>query len=82
MTHVTNNQLVRPQWRDGPLAGWLDPFADWVSAKGYAAYTSYRMILLASCFSRWLKQEAIGIADISPDHVTRYPRHRTQRLRL
>ena len=53
------------------LAGWLDAFADWVSAKGYALYTANRMILLAACFSQWLKQEEIGIADINPDHVAR-----------
>jgi len=81
MTRVTNNQLVRPQWREGPLAGWLDPFADWVSAKGYAPYTSYRKILLASCYSQWLKQEAIELADITPDHPSRYLCCRWQELR-
>ena len=79
--HVEGNQLVRPQWREGPLAGWLDAFADWVSARGYAPYTADRMILLAACFSQWLDQEAIGIADINLDHPARYLRHRTRRLR-
>ena len=81
MIHSTGNQLVRPQWRGGPLADWLDAFADWTAARGYAPSTSHRMILLASCFSQWLKQEAIAIADINPDHATRYLRHRAQRLR-
>ena len=81
MMHSTGNQLVRPQWRGGPLADWLDAFADLTAARGYAPSTSHRMILLASCFSQWLKQEAIAIADINPDHATRYLRHRAQRLR-
>ena len=81
MTRATNNQLVRPQWREGPLAGWLDAFADWVTARGYAPHTSNRMIMLAACFSQWLDQEAIGIADINPDHVARHLEHRTRRLR-
>ncbi len=38
MKHVEGNQLVRPHWSEGPLAGWLDAFADWVSARGYASY--------------------------------------------
>lgn len=81
MKHAEDSQLVRPQWRAGPLADWLDAFADWVSAKGYALYTAHRMILLAACFSQWLEQEEIGIADINPDHVARYLEHRTRRLR-
>ena len=81
MKHAKDNQLVRPQWRKGPLAGWLDAFADWVVARGYAPYTADRMILLAACFSQWLEQEEIGVADIDPDHPARYLRHRTKRLR-
>ena len=34
MKHVKGSQLVRPQWREGPWAGWLDAFADWVTARG------------------------------------------------
>lgn len=81
MKHAKDGQLVRLQWRVGPLAGWLDAFAHWVSAKGYAKYTANRMILLAACFSQWLEQEEVGIADINPDHVARYLEHRTRRLR-
>ena len=81
MKQITGNQRVRPHWREGPLAAWLDAFADWVNALGYAPDTAYRKILLAACFSQWLKQEAIVIADITPDHTDRYLRYRWQRLR-
>ena len=81
MKQITGIQSVRPHWRDGPLAAWLDAFADWVNAQGYAPDTAYRKILLAACFSQWLKQEAIVIADITPDHTDRYLRYRWQRLR-
>ena len=34
MKHSTSNLIVRPQWLEGPLAAWLDPFADRLSAMG------------------------------------------------
>ena len=55
MKQVTGNQRVRPHWREGPLSTWLDAFADWVNAQGYAPYTAYRKILLAARFSQWLR---------------------------
>ena len=64
------------------MTAWIDAFADRVNAQGYAPHTAYRKILLASCFSQWLKQEAIALADITPDHPARYLWHRWQRLRL
>lgn len=81
MIHSTGNQFVRPQWRGGPLAAWLDSFADRVNAQGYAPNTTGRKILLAACFSQWLKQEAIELADITADHPARYLCCRWQELR-
>ena len=81
MIHSTGKQFVRPHWRGGPLAAWLDAFADWVNTQGYAPGTACRKILLASCFSKWLRQEAIELADITPDHPARCLWHRWQRLR-
>lgn len=81
MKQITGKQHVRPHWREGPLTGWLDAFADWVNARGYAPDTAYRKIRLAACFSQWLEQEAIEIAGITPDHTDRYLRYRWQRLR-
>ena len=81
MSNATGNQLVRPQWRDGPLAGWLDAFADWVSAQGYARLTVRYKIRLAACFSQWLKQGAIERAEINADHPAQYLQHRARRLR-
>ena len=78
MKHVKDSQLVRPQWREGPLAGQLDAFADWVKTQGYAPRTAHGMVLLAARFSQWLEQEEIGSAYIKPDHATRYLEHRAR----
>ena len=81
MSDAKGNPLVRPHWRDGPLAGWLDAFADWVTAQGYARTTVGRKILLAACFSQWLEQGAIEFADINSGHPAQYLQHRARRLR-
>lgn len=81
MKHVKDSQLVRPHWRGGPLAAWLDGFADRVNAQGYAPRTARGKVLLAARFSQWLEQEEIGVADVTPDHTDRYLRYRRQRLR-
>lgn len=75
MKHVMDSQLVRPQWREGPLAGRLNAFADWLNAQGYAPRTAQHRVLLVARFSQWLEQEGIGIADIKPNHMARYLEH-------
>ena len=74
MTRAVDVRFVRSHWREGPLADWLDAFVDWMNAQGSAPYTALRRSLLASCFSRWLKQEAIDLADIAPEHPAQYLR--------
>ena len=81
MSHVKDGQPVRPQRREGPLGGWIDAFADWAKAQGYARCTAHRKVLLAVCFSQWLEQEEIGIADIQADHAARYLEHRMRKPR-
>ena len=82
MKHTINNQFVLSRTPDGPLAAFLDAFASFASAKGYAHRTIHRMLLLAACFSQWLKQEGIEISDITSDHPARYLRYRARRLRV
>ena len=81
MKHYNIHQLVRSDWRTGPLAIWLDPFAQWLQAKGYASTTVSKKIRLASCFSLWLQQEAIALGNLSSSHLDRYLQYRWQRLR-
>ena len=59
MRHVINHQVVLSQAPEGPLATWLDRFADAASRQGYTRSSICRRIRLAAGFSRWLGQEGI-----------------------
>ena len=56
MRHVINHQVVLSQAPEGPLATWLDRFADAASRQGYTRSSIGRRIRLAAGFSRWLGQ--------------------------
>jgi site-specific recombinase XerD len=66
---------------DGPIASYIGAFAKSRSALGYAPYSIHRQVLLAACFSRWLKQTGVTLRHIRSDHPSQYLRYRAQRLR-
>ena len=82
MKVVINNQVVLSRVPQGPIAPYLGGFADSLSAMGYSACWIHRQVLLGAGFSQWLGRKAVALQDISSDHLTRYLRHRTRRLRL
>ena len=82
MRHVINHQVVLSQAPEGPLAPWLDGFADAASRQGYTRSSIGRRIRLAAGFSRWLGQEGIDLSCISSEHPAQYLRYRTRRVRL
>ena len=81
MKCVINNQVVLLRAPEGPLTPYLDSFAGAMSTKGYALWSIHRQVLLAACFSRWLKQEGVELPCITSDHPTQYLRCRTRQLR-
>ena len=81
MRHVINQQVVLSQAPEGPLANWLEGFADAASRQGYVRSSICRRIRLAADFSRWLKQEGIGLNCISSEHPAQYLRSRTRHVR-
>ena len=82
MRHVISHQVVLSQAPEGPLATWLDRFADAASGQGYTRSSICRRILLAAGFSRWLGREGIDLGCINSDHPAQYLRYRTRRVRL
>lgn len=82
MKNIIYDHVVLSQPLEGPLATQITPFAEWVSAQGYARYTLYRYVLLAACFSRWLGQKGIRLHEVLSTHPTEYLRYRGQRRRI
>ena len=72
MRHVIDNQFVLARAPEGPLAAWLDGFARFLSAKGYAASTIRQRVQRAVSFSYWLKQEQTELSDLTSDHPALY----------
>lgn len=81
MKCVINNQVFLSRPPEGPLARYIGSFAEAVRKQGYALYSIHRQVLLAACFSRWLKQNGVAVPSICSDHPARYLRYRARHLR-
>jgi len=78
---VITDQVVLLREPEGPLAAHIGAFAKSQSALGYAPDSVHRQVLLAACFSQWLKQEGVRLRNVSSGHPSRYLRYRTRRVR-
>ncbi len=81
MKCIINNQVVLSQPPEGPLAAQIGSFAKSVSEQGYSLLSIHRHVLLAACFSRWLKQKGVGLRSICSVHAVRYLRYRARHVR-
>jgi integrase/recombinase XerD len=81
MKCIINNQVVLSRRPEGPLAAQIGSFAKSVSEQGYSLASIHRQVLLAACFSRWLKQKGVGLCTICSDHAVRYLRYRARHVR-
>jgi len=81
MKCIVNNQVVLSRPPEGPLAAQVGLFAKSVGEQGYSRVSIHRQVLLAACFSRWLKQKGVGLRSICSDHTTRYRRYRARHVR-
>jgi integrase/recombinase XerD len=79
--YVINDHLVLSRLPDGPLAGYLSPFAQSLSQQGYTPHYVHRQVMLAACFSQWLKQTKVPRHRIRSEHAARYLRLRHRRRR-
>jgi integrase/recombinase XerD len=76
-----NSQVVLSRPPEGPLAGYLGLFAEWLAGQGYSRYSLHRQVWLAAGFSRWLEKNAVGVRGIGSDHPGRYLRYRARHVR-
>ena len=69
MKCIIGNHVVLSRPPEGPLAAQIGSFAKSVSEQGYSLASIHRRVLLAACFSRWLKQKGVGLRGICSDHL-------------
>ncbi|MCP4406498.1 MAG: site-specific integrase [Gammaproteobacteria bacterium] len=81
MKCIIDNQVVLTRAPEGPLATHINSFAESVREQGYATKSIHRKVMLATCFSRWLKQQGVRLRGITSDHTARYLQYRGQQLR-
>ena len=81
MKRIINNQVVLSRAPQGPLASHIGPFARSLSEQGYTLYSIHRQVLLAACFSRWLRQQGVALRSITSDHPPRYLLYRARQVR-
>ena len=80
MKCVINHQVVLSGVPVGPLAAHISAFAEFISAQGYALNTIHRQVLLAACFSLWLKMKQVELHHITSDHPRQYLRYRARQV--
>ena len=78
MKCVVGNQLVLSRIPEVPIARHIGPFAEFLSAQGYALTSVHRQVHLAACFSRWPKQKRVDLRQVTSDHSKRYLRYRAR----
>jgi len=78
---IIDCQVVLSRAPEGPLASHIGPFARSLSKQGYSLYSIHQQVRLAACFSRWLKQQGVGLRSITSDHPLRYLRYRARHAR-
>lgn len=81
MKFIIDGRTIRSRTPEGPLAAYIEPFAESLHEQGYSQGAIYRQVHLAICFSRWLRQRGIATRRITSDHLPRYLRYRAQQWR-
>jgi integrase/recombinase XerD len=81
MKCIIDNQITPSRAPEGPLAAHLGRFARSLGEQGYTLSSIHRQIGLATCFSRWLKEQEVALHSITADHPLRYLRYRARQGR-
>ncbi len=81
MKYVINDHLALSRVPEGPLSAYLGPFAESLSRQGYDQRYIHRQVMLAACFSRWLKHTEVLPHQITSEHRARYLTFRYRRRR-
>ena len=78
MKYVVDDKIALSRAPEGPLKAHIRPFARILHEQGYSLYSIHRHVLLAACFSLWLKRKGVGLRRITSDHPAQYLRRRAR----
>ena len=78
MKYVVDDKIALSRAPEGPLKAHIRPFARTLHEQGYSLYSIHRHVLLAACFSLWLKRKGVGLRRITSDHPAQYLRRRAR----
>jgi integrase/recombinase XerD len=81
MRCLIDKQIVLSKTLEGPLAPHVEPFAETLREQGYMRSSIHRQVLLAACFSRWLKQRGVSLRSTTSAHPPQYLRYRARQVR-
>lgn len=82
MKCIVSDGVVLSRPLDGPFSANIVEFAKWLNDEGYALYSRRRRVLLAACFSRWLGHASVSSCRVTSEHVVRYLRSRSRRVKI
>lgn len=80
MRFTVNDQVVLLQKPEGPLEPYISNFSEFIGDQGYTTHSIHRHVLLASCFSRWLKKLGVKRHQITSNHPRQYLRYRARQV--
>jgi integrase/recombinase XerD len=81
MRCMITDQVVLSRTPEGPLSAYIKPFADLLSAQGYALQSIHQQVHLAACFSYWLQQQGLALSHLTADHAAQYLRDRARQAK-
>lgn len=81
MKYIVDNRINLSRAPEGPLVTYIEPFARSLREQGYVLDSIHQQVLLAACFSEWLKQRDVALCAITFDHPQRYLRYRARQVR-
>jgi len=80
--YIINAQVVLLRPLESPLAAHIASYARWASEQGYAFSYRRRQVLIAACFSRWLRRKGVRLQAVSSEHAVDFLRYRSRRVQI
>lgn len=71
--YYTNPKTLR-RMREGPLAGYIDLFADRLHKEGHCRQSAWRNLHVVSDFSHWMARNGVPVVELDEQIVERYKR--------